>query len=236
MPPDEVSIQRAYYTETAGKYDDAHADDHGLGLGFLITALEFLQIDSVLDIGSGTGRVLFEIRDKFPNVSTVGIEPSEPLRKIGHSKGLLDTQLIDGDGAKLVFPDNSFDLVCEFAVLHHVRDPHEVVSEMLRVARKAIFISDCNNFGQGGQFSRWMKQSLNATKLWDAFNYFRTGGKGYMISKGDGLFYSYSVFNNYNQIAKQCKTIHILNTNGSGMVGPNLYRTASSLALLGVKH
>ena len=37
--------------------------------------------------------------------------------------------------------NNSFDAVCEFAMLHHVPDPDKVVSEMIRVAKNAIFQS-----------------------------------------------------------------------------------------------
>jgi hypothetical protein len=42
----------------------------------------------------------------------------------------------------------------------------------------------------------------------------------------------YSVFNNCNQFAKKCGSLHMLN---SVNCGPNLYRTASVLALLGTK-
>jgi hypothetical protein len=30
--------------------------------------------------------------------------------------------------------------------------------------------------------------------LWPAFDFVRTRGRGYMVSEGDGVFYSYSVF------------------------------------------
>src|SRR5207245_752348 len=105
-----------------------------------------------------------------------------------------------------------FDVVCEFAVLHHVKKPEVVIAEMLRVARKAIFISDSNNFGQGSFLRRSMKQALNALGLWKVANFFKTSGKNYIISDGDGLGYSYSVFNNYKQLQASCQRIHILNT------------------------
>jgi ubiquinone/menaquinone biosynthesis C-methylase UbiE len=235
MSTSDVDLQRSYYADTAPKYDSTHADEHGLGTAFMISAFERLDIQSILDVGCGTGRALFKVKERFPNVSMVGIEPSPELRSVGHSKGLSESQLIDGNGTNLAFPDGSFDLVCEFGVLHHAPNPSKIVSEMLRVARKAIFISDSNNFGQGGKTSRLVKQAFDAVGLWPLANQIRTKGKGYMISKGDGLFYSYSVFNDYKQIAEKCETIHILNTNDSGLIGPNLYRTAPYVALLGIK-
>jgi ubiquinone/menaquinone biosynthesis C-methylase UbiE len=231
----DVDLQRAYYADTAEKYDDLHvAEDgeHSLALQFMISALERFGIRSILDIGSGTGRALIGIREKAPNVSTIGVEPSSQLRRIGHSKGLLETQLVDGDGMNLAFADRSFDLVCEFGALHHIPDPSRAVAEMLRVADKAVFILDCNNFGQGRAVSRLIKQSINAVGLWPLADLIKTKGKGYTISDGDGLAYSYSVFNDYKQISKRCQAVHILNTTGAGS---NLYRTASHVALLGIK-
>jgi hypothetical protein len=37
--------------------------------------------------------------------------------------------------------------------------------------------------------------------LWAAYNYLRTGGKGYRITEGDGLAYSYSVYDSFGLIA-----------------------------------
>jgi ubiquinone/menaquinone biosynthesis C-methylase UbiE len=235
MSSNSIDIQRSYYACTAHKYDDLHAaeyDEHSFALHFMISVLEPLGVRSILDVGSGTGRALLRIKETMPNYTAVGIEPSPELRSVGHAKGLSDTQLIDGDAMNLAFSDGSFDLVCEFAALHHIPEPSKAVSEMLRVSRKAIFISDCNNFGQGGKVSRLIKQAINAVGLWPLADLIKTKGKHYSISEGDGLFYSYSVFNDYKQIAKKCPSVHILNTSTAE---GNLYRTASQVALLGIK-
>jgi ubiquinone/menaquinone biosynthesis C-methylase UbiE len=230
-------IQRAYYAESAQRYDHMHMRDgvdveHRLALQFMISVVEYLGVRSILDVGSGTGRVLAELAGAIPGIAVVGIEPSAELRKVGHSKGLLETQLVDGDATNLAFSDGSFDLVCEFAVLHHIPAPSIAVSEMLRVARKAIFISDCNNFGQGSRLSRVLKQAINTVGLWPLANFLKTKGKGYTISEGDGLAYSYSVFNDYRQIKNACESVHVLNTRDAG---PNMYRAAPHVALLGLK-
>ena len=68
--------------------------------------------------------------------------------------------------------------------------------------------------------------------LWGLANYIKTHGKGYAISDGDGLAYSYSVFNNYRLIKSQCKSVYILNTKGSDI---NPYRSAAHVAILGIK-
>src|SRR5262249_41752779 len=105
-------------------------------------------------------------------------------------------------------------------------------SEMLRVSRKAIFISDTNNFGQGSVLARRVKQAINAIGLWPTFDLLRTRGRGYHCSEGDGVYYSYSVFNDFAIIREQCASVHVFNTTGAFF---DHYRDAPSVALLGIK-
>src|SRR5262245_3436057 len=107
-----AEIQRAYYAETAHKYDEMHNqdhDEHGLALAYMMAMIEFFGIASVLDLGSGTGFVLLRLKKRMPHISAVGVEPSPALRGIGYSKGLSDTELVDGDAMSLDFADDSFD-------------------------------------------------------------------------------------------------------------------------------
>lgn len=128
--------------------------------------------------------------------------------------------IIQGSGDALVFADKSFDAVCEFATLHHVSDPAAVVSEMLRVTKKAIFLSDCNRFAQGHLLLRLLKLGLYKARLWGAFNYLRTSGKGYRITDGDGVAYSYSVYDSFDQIAQWAhRIIHVPGDKRNPQVG-----------------
>lgn len=232
---DEAEIQREYYAKTAQNYDEMHTnknDENSFAMHFMFGAANFLGIKTILDIGSGTGRTLIHAKKNHPQFLVTGVEPVKELREIGYSYGLSSKELIDGDAYELPFENEAFDFVCEFAMLHHVRKPGLVVDEMLRVSRKAIFISDSNGFGQGSLMGRSIKQIINSFKLWPVANFFKTLGRGYVITEGDGLSYSYSVFNNYDQIRRRCKTVHILNTSIGGI---NPYRSAGSVALLGIK-
>jgi SAM-dependent methyltransferase len=175
---------------------------------------------------------LIYIKKQCPDISIVGVEPVGKLRDIGYSKGILKTELIEGDATSLQFQDGEFDLVCAFGVLHHIKYPQQAVSEMLRVSKKAIFISDSNNFGQGPGLIRLTKQIINLLRLWKFVDFIKTKGRGYALSEGDGLAYSYSVFNNYSQIRHKCKSVHISNTVDAKI---NPYRTSSHVALLGIK-
>lgn len=231
----EIEIQRRYYQATAKSYNQMHvkeSDEHSFALSFLLGCLDYLEIKSILDIGSGTGRAVKHLREKCPHIRIMGIEPVTELRQIGYASGIPESALVDGDATDLHFENGSFDLVCEFGMLHHVRQAKQVVSEMIRVGKKAIFISDCNNFGNGPLILRMTKQIINSFGLWKAFDWIKTRGKGYILSEGDGLSYSYSVFNDYGQMRSACRSIHIVNIKGEGKYP---YQNASHIALLGIK-
>ena len=58
---DEIEMQRRYYAETANLYDTMHLneqDEHFFALSFMVAALDYLKVRSILDIGSGTGRAI----------------------------------------------------------------------------------------------------------------------------------------------------------------------------------
>lgn len=211
---------------------DGEEGEHYFALSLLVAMVNFFGIRSILDLGSGTGRAVAYVKRNCPGIKIVGIEPVRELRAIGYENGILAEELIEGDALNLPFRDGEFDMVCEFGVLHHVKTPDVMVGEMLRVASKAIFISDSNNFGQGSLAARSMKQLLNLFGLWKAAYLIKTKGQGYTLSEEDGLAYSYSVFNNYKQIEEKCSRISLLNTNG-GRINP--YRTASHVLLMGIK-
>jgi hypothetical protein len=97
-----------------------------------------------------------------------------------------------------------------------VAQPEKVIAEMMRVSRRAIFLSDSNRFGQGGMAARLLKLALYKTNLWNATQYVQTKGKMYKYSKDDGLYYSYSVYDSYPQLAAWADKIWFVPLRGRG--------------------
>jgi hypothetical protein len=58
---------------------------------------------------------------------------------------------------------------------------------MLRVARKSVFLSDANRFGQGRISLRVLKLLLSKAGLWPLANLIKAQGKVYSYSQGDGM-------------------------------------------------
>jgi SAM-dependent methyltransferase len=217
---DAIRLQRAYYERTARQFDDWHlqaGDEHHSALLWIDFLFPKERIGSILDVGAGTGRALQFFGDKGRLV--VGAEPSAAQLNEARGKGIAQGRLVRTDGALLPFPDNSFDAVCEFGMLHHVERPERVIGEMLRVARKAVFISDANRFGQGGAVARFAKLALYRLGLWKLGERLRTRGKGYHVSERDGLFYSFSVYDHLVQLAQGSEHVLLLPTTvgGSGL-------------------
>ena len=233
---DGVSKQQEYYDRTASLYEEWHVNEpeHEFAIAFLSSLLLYFSVSSLLDVGSGTGRVIRRLKNdpRHKNLTIKGIEPVAALREQAYKMGVKKDEIIDGDATKIQFEEKSFDFVCAFGVLHHVKRPEYIIKEMIRVANKGIFISDMNNFGCGILSERITKQFINALGLWKIFQFVRTLGKGYKYSEGDGFHYSYSVYDNYRQLSDLCSDIFILNTGGKGK---NPYRSCSHVALVGIK-
>ena len=201
----EETIQRNYYAATADRYDQMHLadhDEHHTALRYAMAFFDQEGIRSMLDVGCGTGRAIAYLHSRNPDITAFGIEPVKDLLKVAAQKRGCAQQLVNGSGIALPFRSGSFDAVVECGVLHHVREPQRLVEEMTRVARKAVFLSDSNMFGHGRPLMRHFKLCLYRAGLWRIVKFVQTRGKGYTISEGDGLAYSYSVYFQYAYLSR----------------------------------
>jgi len=213
-----------YYRSTADAYDTMHlrsvhkhADEHAIALTLISGFIECLNLKTVLDVGCGTGRGLKYLIHNHPNLRVMGIDLSFDLLTKCIEKDIPKSKLLYGNACLLPFKDACFDAVVSLALLHHVPDPNRVIGEMLRVARKAIFISDSNRYGQGSLFKRLMKLGLyRVLRMGQLVDYFRTRGKMYMYSEGDGVFYSYSVFDSLSILKQNARKIIAVPLKGQG--------------------
>src|SRR5439155_16348784 len=111
--------------------------------------------DLVLEVGTGTGIVLESLL--AAGKDAYGVDFSSGLLGVAETKRAIPRErLACGDAEALAFSDNSFDSVCIFRSLHHMENPTAVLREMIRCARKSVFI-----FDSAGRSRRMAKRVLS---------------------------------------------------------------------------
>jgi len=101
-----------------------------------------------LELGAGNGEV--PLRLKEIETSCVGkywtselfVEGARWLKEQGLDSCVADALCIP-------FKDSAFDAVISFDVLHHVSDPYQMASEMVRVSRGRLLLTEANGLSLG---------------------------------------------------------------------------------------
>jgi len=89
--------------------------------------------ERALDVGCGTGAFAYALAPLVGEV--VGVDSSEEYLASAREHAPEGCRFVMGNAESLDFPYGDFDLVGCLRVLHHVRRPELVVSELARVAR-----------------------------------------------------------------------------------------------------
>jgi len=211
-------IQHDYYTATSGRYDEMHSepgDEHYTALAYISALVEGFGWRSVLDVGAGTGRGVAHFIDRHPGLEVGGVEPVPAMIEQAERNGVPSGTIVEGRGDPLPFADDSYDVVCELGVLHHVADPAAVVGDMTRVARRAVFLSDTNRFAKGGFWHRAAKYVLARLGLWQTAYRLATRGRGYHLNPEDGgVVYSYSVYDSLPLLNEWADRVFLVPTAG----------------------
>jgi ubiquinone/menaquinone biosynthesis C-methylase UbiE len=95
----------------------------------------------ILDIGTGPGRLLIELRRVFPEATLVGVDISsamiEQAERNIHAHGCgRDIEVVVANANRLPYADESFDLVISTGSLHHWKDPINALAETYRVTKR----------------------------------------------------------------------------------------------------
>ena len=88
----------------------------------------------ILDVGAGDGGLANELLKKIGRVRITGVDVY--LQKKSYIK------IKKYDGKTLPFHDNSYDTVMIVDVLHHDKNPEQILKEAKRVSKKYILIKD----------------------------------------------------------------------------------------------
>ena len=109
----------------------------------------------ILDVGCGTGNLMGKLAERFPEAKLHGLDISEGMlakaarkcRRLGER-----VQLKQGDGERLPYADDRFDVVACVHSFHHYPDKAGSLHEMHRVLRPGgrLLLLDANRDGLWG--------------------------------------------------------------------------------------
>ncbi|MCI0460140.1 MAG: class I SAM-dependent methyltransferase [Gemmataceae bacterium] len=103
----------------------------------------------ILDVGTGTAQIPIELCRQAPSAEVVGIDLAEHMLRVGLANvqrtGLAGRVRLERCDAKhMPFAAGSFAAVISNSIVHHIPEPGQVLSEMVRVLAPggALFVRD----------------------------------------------------------------------------------------------
>ena len=201
MTQSNKSVATAYDFKASKEYDQRRFHK---AKGRLFHALEWEQIElvinkltkgaRVLEVGFGSGRFIRLLGEK--GFLVWGVEPSHTMLEISSDKcrNLKNVTLALGEGAKLDFPDSSFDFVYSIRVTNQTESKDYafiMINEMIRVAKPDgyVLIEFVNN-------ERPFKKKTKTVRLSFAeIEQLAMYSNAYVVRQGGVLVYSQSILN-----------------------------------------
>ncbi len=136
---DQSETAARYFAENASGWDELrrlHAGEPAVEAAML-SAVGDRPVDAMLDLGTGTGRLLELFAPLYQRA--VGLDASPDMLAVARANldraGLANAQVRRGDIYHLALPRDSFDLVTIHQVLHFLDEPARAVAEAARVLR-----------------------------------------------------------------------------------------------------
>ncbi len=138
-PPSLSKLYSENYDSTMIEWRRLGAIDKSQNIRTLLGRETGAKIETVLEVGCGTGHVLVELARSGFAKNFVGIEIGAERGGEADTAGLPIT-IQSYDGAAIPFPDSSFDLVYATHVLEHVPDERGFLHQLRRTTRKFVYI------------------------------------------------------------------------------------------------
>ncbi len=106
---------------------------------------KYAPTGTLVDVGCGSGHLLVQIAEQFPNLHLIGMDLSstilEKAKKRAVEKNFEKLEFRISNAEELPFSDNSIDFLISTLSLHHWTNPHKILNEFYRVLKpSAVFL------------------------------------------------------------------------------------------------
>jgi ubiquinone/menaquinone biosynthesis C-methylase UbiE len=135
-------MARVDYDRQADRYDRGRSLPQEALDTLMVTARRHAgpDVDTVLDLGCGTGRFTASLADTFEDATVIGIEPSAGMLAQAQTKPHPRVRRLRGRSEHVALRDDIVDLAWLFNVVHHFDDLDEAAREVRRVTRGTVIV------------------------------------------------------------------------------------------------
>ncbi|WP_232627835.1 class I SAM-dependent methyltransferase [Methylobacterium sp. Leaf118] len=127
------------YTDTERRWRQVCAIDKAQHIAEMLGA-HAPEIESVLEVGCGTGDVIAQLSTLGVGQSFVGVDVIDPGMNNDHVRDRGNLSFVQQTGPALPFADRAFDVVFASHVLEHVEDERAFLKEIARVSRRYVYL------------------------------------------------------------------------------------------------
>lgn len=100
-------------------------------------ALDLPDDGKAVDVGIGTGDMALAIRERWPDATVIGVDPTWAMMAYGRRKiGMESVGVAQATGLRLPFPGQTFDGAVSAFVMRNVGDVEQALGEQHRVVRR----------------------------------------------------------------------------------------------------
>lgn len=114
-----------------------------------LTAPYLKDLNSVLDLGCGTGEITCELAKRFPNVMFSGVDHSETgisrAKNNAQSLDLKNISFLAADMGNFI-PESNVDIVLMFDSFHHLTDPQQFIHRIGKFSTRFLLIEPRGNW------------------------------------------------------------------------------------------
>jgi len=140
----------------------------------------FSDIQSLLEIGCGTGHFTRYFAEFLPSV--VGLDISPAMLKEARSRNAdKEIPYLVGDALRLPFSDASFDVVAFITTLEFIDEPQQALKEAGRVARRGLLLGVLNAHSLMGIARRL--EGMKKTTIYNQAHFYSVGELSKLLRK-----------------------------------------------------
>ena len=152
---DYEALSKKHFDGQAAEYDQRdtyyYSQNGKISCRDIAEQIKAIQYDSLLDVGCGTG-FLIDILTKQRKARYCGADLSDEMIRVAKEKNIPEAEFVVCTADKLLYPDETFDIVTCSQSFHHYPYPEKAMQEAYRVLKPGglYILSDTGIGGIGG--------------------------------------------------------------------------------------